>query len=80
MILIILLIVLLILILFRSRRDIESFNIQSLDITKHIKLNKFNRIDSKTVFPPHPKIGESKCNKVTCPSWIYENAICYKCE
>jgi len=47
---------------------------------KHIRLNKFGRIDSKTFFPPHPREGESRCIVTVCPSWIPETAICYKCE
>jgi|688.fasta_scaffold804238_1 hypothetical protein len=82
MLIIIVLLIILVYLLFPKYEIFDNLNIYAtrlLGIAKHVKLNKFNRIDSIHVKPPVPKIGESKCNKIVCPKWIPENTICYKC-
>jgi hypothetical protein len=50
-----------------------------LGINKYVRLNKFNRIDNTTISPPLPRIGEKSCDVTSCPNWIPNDAICYKC-
>ena len=81
-IIIIIIILILIAIFYTDKRYTynESFaNNQIFTIKKHIRLNKFNRIDSLTIFPPQPRAGEAECNVVTCPAWIPDTNVCYKC-
>lgn len=51
-----------------------------LGAAKHVRLNKFNRVDEILIKPPLPREGESSCHKTVCPSWIPDTAICYKCQ
>jgi len=52
----------------------------SVEIEKNVRLNKYNRIDEKTIKPPLPRIGETGCHRVICPVWIDETAICWFCQ
>lgn len=59
----------------------ETFDLTRITgAAKHIRLNRYNRIDSITLKEPHPKTGETYCSRVICPSWIPDNAICWKCD
>ena len=60
-------------------QDINIYAMRLLGAAKYARLNKFNRIESIHIQPPLPKTGESRCNKVVCPEWVPDNAICYKC-
>jgi len=51
-----------------------------LGMARHVRLNKFNRIDAVYIKAPLPKTGESRCDVVVCPDWIPDNSICYKCK
>jgi hypothetical protein len=51
-----------------------------LGMAKHVRLNKFNRVDSIHIKPPLPRVGETMCMPVTCPEYIPDNTICYKCQ
>jgi len=60
----------------------ENLNIYAMrlfGLAKHVKLNKFNRVDAIYIKPPLPKTGESRCYTVPCPDWVPDNATCYKC-
>ena len=78
-------IILVILIIYFTLPSFEPFETISilttrlLGASKYVRLNKFNRIDEILVKPPHPREGEKVCHKVTCPAWIPDTAICYKC-
>lgn len=48
-------------------------------MAKHVRLNKFGRVESIHLKPPLPKAGESKCIVVDCPSWVPDNITCYIC-
>ena len=79
---ILLLILIYLFIEFSETEYFENTNIYAtrlLGMAKHVRLNKFNRIDAVYIKPPLPKTGESKCDHVICPDWIPENSICYKC-
>ena len=60
-------------------QNINIYAMRLLGAEKYVRLNKFNRIESIHIQPPLPKTAESKCNKVVCPEWIPDNAMCYKC-
>ena len=60
-------------------QDLNIYAMRLFGAEKYIRLNKFNRIESIHVQPPLPKTGESRCDKVVCPPWVPDNAICYKC-
>jgi len=82
---ILLIIVILIFILFLGQRNYEPYqdlNLYAMRLygsAKHIRLNKFNRVESVYIKPPLPMTGESRCDKVLCPPWIPDTSICYKC-
>lgn len=48
-------------------------------IDKYVKLDKYDRIDKILYSKPKPDKGETKCYRVTCPSWI-ELINCWKCD
>lgn len=48
-------------------------------MAKHVRLNKFNRVESVYIHPPRLKTGETKCRVVKCPPWVPSDAICYRC-
>ena len=50
-----------------------------IDVAKHIKLNKFNRVDKVGIHPPKPNHAEKACKKVKCPSFVGSDAECWKC-
>ncbi|QKF94331.1 hypothetical protein QKU48_gp0873 [Fadolivirus algeromassiliense] len=60
-------------------QDLNIYAMRLFGAAKHVRLNKFNRIESIHIQPPLPKTGESRCDKVVCPQWVPDNAICYKC-
>lgn len=50
-----------------------------LTIANHVRLNKFNQVDAITTRPPVPREGELICKKVSCPSVLPSDAICWRC-
>lgn len=68
---------------YLSYESFENTNIYAtriLGMAKHVRLNKFDRIDSISIKAPLPRVGETGCHTVVCPNWIPENSICYKCQ
>lgn len=64
-----------------SRTSPNAINqLRSNEIRKNVRLNKYNRIDERTIKAPNPRIGETECHKVTCPNWIDETAVCWVCQ
>ena len=51
-----------------------------LGVAKHVKLNKFNRIENISVKPPIPNTGETECVETECPNYITSNSICWRCQ
>ena len=47
-------------------------------IGKHVKMDKYDRIERITYSKPKPESGETKCFTITCPSWLSE-VVCWKC-
>mgnify|MGYP001763955828 CR=1 FL=1 len=60
-------------------REDQIYPTRLFGMAKHVRLNKFNRVESVYIHPPRLKIGETRCDVVNCPSWIPSDAICYKC-
>ena len=54
--------------------------LNATEIRKNIRLNKYNRIDERTVKKPTLLIGETKCYRSMCPNWIDETSICWSCK
>ena len=52
--------------------------IRLIAIAKHLKLNKYNLVESIWFKPPTPNQGETKCYRVTCKPW-YQKVGCWKC-
>jgi hypothetical protein len=48
-------------------------------ITKHLKFDKFNRVTDLLIKKPLPKIGDTKCYLIPCPSYVQE-VVCWKCK
>ena len=48
-------------------------------IDKHIRLDRFDRVEKILYSEPKPEQGETHCGRVTCPNWI-EEAKCWKCD
>jgi len=48
-------------------------------IEKHVKIDKYDRIEKITYQKPQKELGETECNKVNCPYWLNE-VICWKCK
>lgn len=46
---------------------------------KHIRLDKYSKIQSLHLEPVTPKTGESRCDDVLCPPYYSDFATCYKC-
>ena len=84
MLILILLIIIIISVIYLFQK-IEMFNETGMlpstlfGMAKHARLNKFGRVESINIHAPRLKTGETKCNKVLCPSWVPSNTICYKC-
>ena len=49
-------------------------------MSKHARLDKYNRVESVDIKPPSLKTGESRCDKVLCPVWVPSDVICYICK
>jgi hypothetical protein len=70
---------------FVYRTAIESFDNVEIYTTrlygaaKHIRLDKFHRVESLHLDPPLPKVGESRCYTVQCPQYVPEFSTCYNC-
>ena len=86
MLFLILLLILIILIFYASYRRYENFSENSgmfptrlFGMAKHVRLNKFNRVESLGISPPRLKAGETRCDTVLCPAWVPDDSICYKC-
>lgn len=41
-------------------------------------VDRFNKLKYLSYLEPSPKIGETLCYKIKCPSWL-ENVRCWKC-
>ena len=68
--------------IIKNQEQFENLNIYAtrlFGLAKYVRLNKFNRAEAVYVKPPLPKTGESRCDVVSCPDWIPDNSICYKC-
>lgn len=50
-----------------------------MNVTKHIKLDKFGKVDALLVKRPKPTGYEKECHLVTCPNWL-TRAACWRCE
>lgn len=53
--------------------------IRIIGITPHLKLDKFNIVQSLWFKKPLPNQGEKKCYRVRCKPW-YQKVGCWKCE
>jgi hypothetical protein len=47
-------------------------------IDTNLKLDTYNRVERILFSEPKPDLGETKCFRVKCPSWL-ENVYCWKC-
>lgn len=47
-------------------------------VDQHIKLDKYDNIEKITFKKPKPELGETACDRVTCPKWM-KNIACWKC-
>ena len=81
LILLIIIIVFIIASLYRSETfdDAGMYPTRLFGLAKHARLNKFNRVESVGIHEPRLKTGETRCDKVLCPSWVPSDVICYKC-
>jgi hypothetical protein len=52
--------------------------IRIIAIAHHLKLDKYNLVESIWFKPPTPNQGEKKCYRVTCKPW-YQRVGCWKC-
>lgn len=52
--------------------------IGGIQIAHHAKLDRQNRVETLTIDPPLPELGETVCNKVICPPSLSEIS-CWKC-
>lgn len=60
-------------------REDQIYPTRLFGMAKHVRLNKFNRVESVYIHPPRLKTGETRCDVVKCPPWVPSDAICYKC-
>ena len=49
-----------------------------VEIEKHLKMDKYDKVEKVTYSKPKPESGESTCFRVKCPYWFSE-VICWKC-
>ncbi|QKF93551.1 hypothetical protein QKU48_gp0093 [Fadolivirus algeromassiliense] len=47
-------------------------------IDKHLKMDKYGRVEKITYKKPKPESGEISCHRVVCPS-VYTNVACWTC-
>lgn len=52
--------------------------IRLIGVEKHLKMDKYDRIEKMTYGKPKPELGETKCYRVSCPYWFSE-VVCWKC-
>ncbi|ARF09730.1 hypothetical protein Indivirus_2_109 [Indivirus ILV1] len=53
--------------------------IRIIGIAPHLKMDKYNLVESIWFKPPKPNQGEKKCYRVRCKPW-YQKVGCWKCE
>ena len=53
--------------------------ISAIQIGRHAKLDHQGRIETLTIEPPLPELGETVCNRVTCPPYL-KDIYCWKCK
>lgn len=53
--------------------------IRIIGITPHLKMDKFNLVQSIWFKPPTPNQGEKKCTRVKCKPW-FQKVGCWKCD
>lgn len=53
--------------------------IRIIGIAPHLKMDKFNQVESIWFKKPLPNQGEKKCYRVKCKPW-YQKVGCWKCE
>lgn len=59
--------------------DLKLYAIRLLGSPKHVRLNKFNKVESIHLSPPLPKAEESRCDTLLCPLYIPDFVTCYRC-